>query len=67
MALLYKDKSGDWVFKHGKHAGETLSSVAEGEKNKGYIRWVFHEAAEDLDDEAFYALEDAMEQNGIVP
>jgi hypothetical protein len=64
MALIKKD--GDhYVFKHGKHQGDTLEDVAESDP--GYLKWMHENAVKDLDNEAFYALEDVMEKNDIEP
>lgn len=64
MALIYK--SGDvWAFKHGKHIGKTLEEVAE--EAPSYLKWMFNNASDDLDKEAFNALEDVMEDHDIEP
>jgi len=62
MALITHDGT-DWIFKHGKHIGKTLDEVAK--ETPTYLQWMFSKASDDLTDEAFHALEDAMEENDI--
>lgn len=61
MALIEK-KDGEWVFGAGKHQGKTLTEVAE--ESPGYLQWV-HENVTKMPDDAFYALEDVMEEYDI--
>mgnify|MGYP000049648502 CR=1 FL=1 len=63
MALIAKDQNATWVFIHGKHQGRTLQVVAE--EDPSYLQWMYSKASDGLDKEAFYALEDIMEENDI--
>ena len=65
MALLAKDAEGVWVFKHGKYAGKTLEEVCV--EAPTYIKWMQAKAADDLSDEAYFEVEDAMEKHNIEP
>lgn len=62
MALIYK-KENEWIVRHGKHIGQTLKEVAE--EDPSYLRWVYAKASDDFTKEAFYALEDVMEEFDI--
>jgi hypothetical protein len=62
MALI-KREGEHYSFIRGKHQGETLDDVAASDPS--YLQWMFENATEDLDDEAFHALEDVMEENSI--
>ncbi len=65
MALIKKE-GDDYVFVAGKHQGKTLQEVAED--SPGYIRWLHDgDAGSDLSKEAWEAIEDVMEENGIDP
>lgn len=63
--MMIDKKDGEWILIHGKHQGKTLTEVAEEDPN--YLKWVHKKASDDLSDEAFYALEDVMENNDIEP
>jgi hypothetical protein len=63
MALLFKDPSSNWVFQRGKHIGRTLEEAAKVDPS--YLQWMFLNATEDLNNEAYYLLEDVMERNRI--
>lgn len=60
MSLLKKTGS-TFSFRGGKHAGETVEAVAK--KDPGYVAWAWRQ--ENLDDEAFYALDDAARANHV--
>lgn len=60
---MIKKVDGVFCFTRGKHQNEKLEDVAVSDPS--YLKWVFNEASESLSDEAFHALEDVMEENGI--
>ena len=68
MALMYQVGSA-WVFKLGKHAGETLVDVVAQDPNY-ILKWMFRRKGgrapvDDLSDDAYHALEDVMEEANI--
>lgn len=60
---LIQEIDGEWKFAFGKHEGKTLEEVAE--ESPGYLRWVYNEASENLEDDAFHALEDVCGEHDI--
>jgi hypothetical protein len=46
-----------------KHKGEFLSDVAKSDPS--YLQWMYHEQNESMDNEVYYALEDALKRHGI--
>ena len=63
--MIIKKVDGEWVFVHGKYQGKTLEEVAGNDPN--YLKWVHSKASEDLPNDAYYTLEDVMEENDIEP
>lgn len=59
MALIKKSGSV-FVFTSGKHAGETVESVARADR--GYLQWARKDASENVADEAYYHLEEVMQK-----
>lgn len=55
--------NGSWVFGRGKYPGMTMEEVIK--LNPSYVKWVFNDASEGMDDEQFYALQSAMENAGL--
>ena len=61
MALMVKDPvSKEWIFRHGKHVGKTLRSVAE--EDPTYLRWMYNsiKVQESLNTEQYDFLYDLM-------
>lgn len=61
MIIHKRPGSEQWVFKGGKHMGETIEQVAVNDPS--YVRWAWSQ--HDLTDEAFYALSDCMDKFNI--
>lgn len=61
--MIIKKVEDQWVFAHGKYEGKSIEEVVEDDPN--YIKWAYQKASDDLPDEAYYALEDLLEENDI--
>ena len=62
---LIEQVDGDWVFGKGKFVDFKLSDVAKD--NPSYLIWVHKDATNNLSNDAYYALEDVMEEFNIEP